>query len=205
MKSLRVLAFGLAIGVLAILANPQPAAAGAPGRDASRQSRSAAGRPNLCASRPTQSHRQPSRRPLPRHPIRSTTRIASHRSHHRTKNDGHNGFVGESHEAIAESFASRVGSLPHLRRINLDDLVCSERGPPRAGPQSDAIRVPSPDRRCVPSPAIEPQVVLNLRAENPLDRSSRSQNTRGRSREMLIGLSRTVRHEGTAVHYISPS
>lgn len=202
MKSLRVLAFGVAIGVLAILGSaPSADAAGTRESGTPRPSRPASIAPGIHASRVSQSIPDHSRRPAPRHPCRSTPRPASHRSPTRAKAGGQASAFESIQEVQPQMIAWRISASQSIPHIYTDDLVISGRGPPREGPQHFASRASSPKRRCVPRPATESLVVLLLRNPGPrLPSTLLSTNSQSNtlSTEGLLGPPRAVRHEGTA-------
>ncbi len=213
MKSLRVFAFGVAIGVLAILGSAQSAsAAGARHSRSPRTSRPAHAARHTHLRRVSQSIPDPSRRPVPRHPTRAATRPASHQSRSR--------YNGNDQTAVLESIqgnhpqmvAWRIGASESIAHKYMDDHVISGRGPPPAGPQLYASRACHPKRRCVPCPVPDSQVVLFLRAppQHPTQlQSSNSSSSNSSSNtlapEGLFGPPRAVRYEGTAARLHSPS
>jgi hypothetical protein len=204
MKSLRVFAFGVAIGVLAILGNAPPAtAAGARHHGLPRTSRPASSTPRTHLSRASQSTPEPSRRPAPRHPARNAARPVSHRSTNRGKFSNQAATLNSVQESNPQMMAWRIGASQSIAHNHMDDLVISGRGPPRAGPQLFASRVCRPERRCVPCPATESQVVLLLRSPVPQLPSDSQSNSF--APEGLFGPPRAVRHEGTAARLHSPS
>jgi len=203
MKSLRVFAFGVAIGVLAILGTAPPAdAAGARHNRTPRSSRPASVTPGMHSSRASQSIPDPSRRPAPRHPARSTPRPVSHQSPTRTKAGGQAAALESIQDNHPQMIAWRIGASLSIAHSHMDDHVISGRGPPRAGPQHFASRVCPRERRCVPCPA-ESQVVLLLRIPDPQPPA------RFQSRTFapvgLFGPPRAVCHEGTAARIQLPS
>jgi hypothetical protein len=203
MKSLRVFAFGAAIGVLAILGSAPPAAAaGARHHGLPRAHRAASKTPRMHLSRVSQSFPDPSRRPVPRHPARTTPRPINHQTQIRTKYGSLAAALGSVQDNNPQMIAWRIGASQSLAHSYMDDHVISGRGPPRAGPQHFASRVCHLERRCAPCPATESQVVLLLRPAPKLP--SRFQST-SFPPEGLFGPPRAVRLEGTAARLHSPS
>jgi len=203
LKSLRVFAFGVAIGVIAILGSAPPAAAaGARHHRMPRTSRPAHRAPRMRLSQVSRSFPDPSRRPAPRHPARTTPRPITHQSLTRSKFGGQAAMLGSIQDNHPQMIAWRIGASHSIAHSYMDDHVISGRGPPRAGPQLLASRVCHPERRCVPCPA-ESQVVLLLRTPAP-QLPSRFQST-SLPPEGLFGPPRAVRHEGTAARLHSPS
>src|SRR6266850_2565592 len=205
MKSLRVFAFGVAIGVLAILGSAPPAsAAGARHHHGSpRTSRPASKTPRMHLSRVSQSFPDPSRRPVPRHPARTTPRPITHQSQTRTKFSGQAATLGSIQDNHPQMIAWRISASQSIAHSYMDDHVISGRGPPRAGPEHFASRVCHPERRSVPCPVTESQVVLLLRVPAPQLPSNSQSNTI--PPEGLFGPPRAVRLEGTAARLHSPS
>ena len=207
MKSLRVFAFGIAIGVLAVLGYAPPAsAAGAQHHGSPRPSRPASSTSGVHLSRTSQSVPDPSRRPAPRHTSRATPRPVSHRTSSRAKFGGQTGLLDSIQENQPQMIAWRIGAEQSISHSHMDDLVISGRGPPRAGPQPLVSRVCHPTRRCAPCPVAESQVVLFLRTP---DRQLPSQLSNAKSvsspLEGLLGPPRAVRLEGTAARLHLPS
>jgi hypothetical protein len=205
MKSLRLLAFGLAIGVLAILSSERPASAG------TAAERSSAPRPNrpqpvahaLTVGRTSQRNPVPARRPAPHHPSRVPASTHSNRLKGRPRPGVHTAILPQTQDHPAFLFAWRIGHSRSIAHSSLDDLVNSGRGPPRAGPQLSASRACFPIRRCVPCPALDSQVVLQ-----PLEFSQHLQGThpmRAKSPRGPTVPPRAVRHEGPAARLSSPS
>lgn len=208
MKSLWVFAFGVAIGVLAVLGSAPPAsAAGARHSGPPSPSRSASTTPRLHSSRASQSIPYPSRRPAPRHPIRSAPRPVSHQSPTRGKSGGQSATLNSIQENHPHMIAWRIGVSLSIAHAYRDDHVISGRGPPRAGPQF-VSRACHPTRRCVPCPVAESQVVLLLRSPGPPPPSQIEPSISGFATlppEGLFGPPRAVRPEGTAARIHSPS
>ena len=204
MKSLRIFAFGAAIGVLAILGSAPPAAAaGARHHVSPRAHRAASKTPRMHLSRVSQSFPDPSRRPAPRHPARTTPRPISHQAQARSKFNSQAATLGSIQDNNPHMLAWRIGASQSIAHGYMDDHVISGRGPPRAGPQQFAFRVCHPERRCAPCPAAESPVVLLLQTPVP-QLPSRSQ-SQSFPPEGLFGPPRAVRHEGTAARLHSPS
>ena len=204
MKSLRVFAFGVAIGVLAILGSAPPAtAAGARHHRLPRTSRPAHTTPRTHLSWASQSIPDPSRRPAPRHPARTAPRPISHQAQARSKYNSQAATIASVEETNPQMIAWRIGAAHSIAHNYMDDHVISGRGPPRAGPEHFASRVCHPDRGCTPCPAAELQVVLLLRIPSP-QLPTRFQCT-SFPPEGLFGPPRAVRHEGTAARLHSPS
>ncbi len=205
MKSLRLLAFGVAIGVLAFLWNAPPASAG---NAVERTSAPRLPRPQsttrvLSVGRPSQPNPMPARRPAPHHPSRSPARTASHRSQSRSRSDGFAATLIRTQDDPTPLFAWRIGAFRSIAHSSLDGLVNSGRGPPRAGPQLSASRACSPIRRCVSRPASDSQVVLLLPA--PSRHLQATSQVGSMSQRGLMVPPRAVRHEGTAACLSSPS
>jgi hypothetical protein len=204
MKSLRVFAFGMAIGVLAVLGSAPPAsAAGARHNGSPRPSRSASAIPGIHASRASQSVPDPSRRPAPRHPSRPAARPVSHRPAGRAKFGGQTATLNSIQENQPQMIAWRIGAAQSIGHSYMDDLVNSGRGPPRAGPQF-VLRACPPTRRCAPCPATDSQVVLLLPAPQIVSQLSNSQSS-SLPPEGLLGPPRAVRYEGTPARLQLPS
>jgi hypothetical protein len=204
MKSLRVFAFGVAIGVLAILGSAPPAAAaGARHHGSPRTSHPASRHPRTHLRWASQSIPDPSSRPAPRPPARTNPRPISHQSPIRTKFGGQVAALESIQDNHPQMIAWRIGASQSIGHSYMDDHVISGRGPPRAGPQHLASRVCHPERRCAPCPVTESQVVLLLRTPSP-ELPSRFQSS-SFPPEGLFGPPRAVRHEGTAARLNSPS
>jgi len=204
MKSLRVFAFGVAIGVLAILGSAPPAdAAGARHSRTPRPSRPASAPPTMQLSRASQSIPDPSRRPAPRHPKSTAPRPISHQSPTRSKAGGQAATIDSIQDNHPQMVAWRIGASQSIAHNYMDDHVISGRGPPRAGPQLLTSRASHPGRRCAPCPVTESLVVLLLQAPDPQLPSSSLTTTfppKG-----LFGPPRAVCHEGTAARLQLPS
>lgn len=226
MKLLRLFAFGVAIGVLAILGNANQAQAGnaVERSSAPRHAQPHSARRALTATRQAHSSPIPARRPAPRHPSRSPVRTTSNRVKPRFRSPGFAATPVRGQEDPTPLFAWRIGHSRSIAHSSLDGLVNSGRGPPRAGPQQFAFWACPPARRCVPCPAPDSPAVLqtsgftsaskniasasntvsqhNLVAESylPITEGSHPASHRG-----LMVPPRAVRHEGTAARWSSPS
>lgn len=218
MKLLRLLALGVAIGVLASLGNATPAKAG---NAVERNSAPRHARPHmtgraLTALRQTQSSQTPARRPAPRHPSRSPVRTASTRVKPRFRTPGSAATPVRAQEDPTPLFAWRIGHTRSIAHSSLDGLVNSGRGPPRAGPQHFASWACPPAHRCVPCPAPDlPAVRQTLSSNtntavsqhNPLTEPYPQLVERSHSTSLrgLMVPPRADRPEGTAAHLSSPS
>ncbi len=98
----------------------------------------------------------------------------------------------------AGDVAWKIPPAQSMVYINVDDLVISGRGPPRAGPQYVSIPAPCLNRSCVPCPATESQVVPILQSHHP-------NRIAGSPHEWLTEPSIAVRHEGAAACIDLPS
>lgn len=162
MKSLRLLVFGMAIGVLAILTNARQANAAIHHhhRDIPRSARSVLA-PSIRASNGSHSgSRLPSRRPAPPPPNRTAMRVRSHRHDSRTRPD-QPAALSHVQGFRTETVAWRIGPSLSLKRGFSDASVTSERGPPRAGPQLSIARVPRSARKLSSLPRPESQSTLH--------------------------------------------
>jgi len=199
MKSWRTWVMGAAIGVLALLASAQHASAAATsGSQVPLSPRSSARIASLTAQSHTNTSPQPSRRPAPRHTSRATSRTSTHRTHSRTRGAGKGMATASVQDQLSGDVAWKILPAQDMVYIDVDDLVTSGRGPPRAGPQYVSIQAPCPNRRCVPCPAIESQVVLTLPPPSRIPSPSSSQ-------VWLIEPPLVVRHEGAAACIDLPS
>jgi hypothetical protein len=210
MKSLRVFAFGLAIGVLAILGSAPSASAavGARHRHLPRAHRFGHATPGTRLSRAPQSTPDPSRRSGPRHPIRAAQRPVSHQARGRGYGGGQTAALTSIQDNHLQMISWRIGASESISHNYMDDHVISGRGPPPAGPQLYASRACHPKRRCVPCPVADSQVVLFLRTPAPklqTQLSSSNSSPNRLSPEGLFGPPRAVRYEGTAARLHSPS
>jgi hypothetical protein len=211
LKPLRLLVLGMGIGVLAILACPQPASAAVdPPRDTARQLRPVTAFPGIAASRSTYPHPQPARRPGPQHPSR-TARTTSHpRLVKRPRVNDHAAALGLEPTAPELAAAWRIGFFRSLPYRNRDGSVISGRGPPRAGPSFSAIQEGSSDRSMRPCPAPTPAIpsaslFASVRSTRP-SISNRSNSNPIRSFAPGAALpSRAAGLEGTPARLVSPS
>ena len=199
MKSLRVLAFGVAIGVLAILGNaPSAEAAGTRHHGATRPAHRGSA-PGMRASRTSQIPDN-SRRPAPRRQSRAIPRQASHRSPTRIKY-GSQAAALESVHSDPQMFAWRIGASQLISHNNLDDHVISGRGPPRAGPLYAFLAFPQNAAGIL---APFPSNWSSSFFETPLHNPSKTQFKTSLA-EGLLGPPRAVRNEGSAARLHSPS
>ena len=205
MKSLRLFAFGVAIGVLAILWNAPPASAGnaVERTSAPRAPRSQSATRALTAVRSSQPNPTPARRPAPHHPSRSPVRTNSHRTQSRSRSDGSQATLTRTQDDPTPLFAWRIGQFRSIAHSSLDGLVNSGRGPPRAGPQHSTTWACSPGSRCVLRPASDSQAVLSLRF--PSQHLQFPTDVRSIALRGLMVPPRAVRHEGTAALLSLPS
>ena len=206
LKPLRLLVLGMAIGVLAILARPQPASAALdPPRDTARQLRPVTAFPGMAASRSTYPHPQPARRPGPQHP--RTARTTSHpRLVKRPRANDHVAALGLEPTAPALAAAWRIGFFSSLSYRNRDGSVISGRGPPRAGPSFSAIQECSSDRSMRPCPAPTPAIPpASLFVSVGSTRPSSSNPNPIRFFALRALPSRAAGLEGTPARLMSPS
>jgi hypothetical protein len=195
MKSWRTWVMGAAIGVLALLAGAQHASAAATSGSQVPPSQRSSGRiASLTAQSHTKLPPQPSRRPAPRH----TSRTLAHRTHSRSRGAGKAMGIASVQDRLRGDVAWKIPPAQSMVYINVDDLVTSGRGPPRAGPQYAPI--PAPCRNRVPRPAIESRIVLFLPSHSPNPRTSPSS-----TQVRLPEPPSAVRHEGAAACIDLPS
>jgi hypothetical protein len=199
MKSWRAMVMGVAIGVLALGASAQHASAAAnSGSQVPLSPRTHGRSASLTALSHTNMSPQPSRRPAPRHTNRGASRTVAHRTHSRTRSAGKAMAIANVQDRLSADVAWKILPAQSMVYINVDDLVCSGRGPPRAGPQSPLIRAPRPAQTCVPSPVVESQVVLSPSTRGPIPSPSSPQ-------VWLEEPPSAVRHEGAAARFDLPS
>jgi len=209
MKSLRLLVFGMAIGVLAILANTRLANAATHHhhhRNIPRLTRSVLA-PSTRASNGSHSNSRSSRRPAPPPPNRTATRVRSHRHFSRTRPD-QPAALASVQGVHPENVAWRIGPSLSLNRGFSDASVTSERGPPRAGPQLSIARVPRSARKLPSLPRLESQSILRIHGTiqyQPRSTSIAATRLHLFPQGIFRGPPRADRQEGTAACISTPS
>jgi len=136
MKSLQTLALGMAIGVLALLANTRPAAAAvAHHHHRAVQRLTCSILASSARGNGSHSGSRPSRRPAPPPPSsRSATRVRSHQHPSRFRPD-YQADIANVRGLRPQTVAWRINASHALTRGFSDASVTSERGPPTAGSQ----------------------------------------------------------------------
>jgi len=215
MKSLRTLALGMAIGVLALFANTRPAAAAVahhhhraiPGLTRSVLASSARGNGSHSGSRP-------SHRPAPPPPSsRTATHVRSHQ--HPTRSRPDNPADIANVRGLGPQMAVwRISALHALTSGFSDGFETSGRGPPIAGSQSIAL-LPCSATKLISQPRPELQTPFTLQASSA-PRSDPSYSIGsfpvvvvpfipGVFSQGLSGPLRAGRQEGTAARNATPS
>jgi hypothetical protein len=219
MKTLQTLALGMAIGVLALLANTRPAAAAVAQVHHHHRAVPRLTRSNLASSARGNGSRSGSRsshRPAPPPPSsRTATHQRAHQQPTRSRPD-QQAVVPNVRGFRPQMVAWRIDSEMTLSRGFSDASVISERGPPSAGSQVSFAQHPRSASKLLSQPRPESQTSFTFQTSSSPQSDPSSSDVsfpcvrafsvpvvfpQGLSRDPL----RADRQEGTAAHLVTPS